>query len=95
VNKHFINTSIGTLFVSNIIGFSSIALADTCKITDPTRTPLNIRERPNGEIIGTIRNGKTISILKFALDENGKPWAKIQDKSGRIGWVIREFISCY
>jgi serine/threonine protein kinase, bacterial len=69
--------------------------AGTCRITDPTSTPLNIRERPNGEIVGTINNGRIVSILKFALDENSKPWAKIRDKSGRTGWVIREFISCY
>jgi serine/threonine protein kinase, bacterial len=80
--------------VSNSPVVKAISAA-TCKITDPTGTPLNIRERPNSEIIGTINNGRNISILKYAVDKNGKPWANIRDESGQTGWVIREFVSCY
>jgi uncharacterized protein YraI len=79
--------------------FSAIALAlltysaaasAACIVTDPTGTPLNIRAAPNGEIIGTLRNGVSVTISGTVYDSRGRLWANIG-----IGWVFREFISCY
>ena len=61
-----------------------------CIVTDPTGTPLNIRTAPNGEIIGTLRNGAAVTIQSTAYDRSGRLWANIG-----TGWVYREFISCY
>jgi hypothetical protein len=70
----------------------------TCRVTDPTGTPLNIRARPNGKIISKVRNGMVVNPQLVASDR-GKPWALVtvkQRSHDRIqGWVIREFISCY
>ncbi len=68
-----------------------------CRITDPTGTPLNVRQGPQGRIIGTIRNGVSVHIAATARDHKGKPWVQIvEGERGRaIGWVIREFVSCY
>jgi Bacterial SH3 domain len=70
-----------------------------CKVTDPTGTPLNVRDRPNGKIINKLKNGRKVDILEISSDSKGRPWAKVGgDYNGQYkvwGWVIREFISCY
>jgi hypothetical protein len=68
---------------------------DRCKITDPTGTPLNIRTIDK-KITGTIGNGQIVYVTDYSADDAGKPWAFIETASGRkLGWVYREFISCF
>jgi hypothetical protein len=73
------------------------AEGDRCKVTDPTGTPLNVRSKPNGKIIGTLANGTLVSVMKYTDDDNGKPWVRVKDYKTKkpIGWVFREFLSCY
>lgn len=73
------------------------AYAQTCKVTDPTGTPLNVRATPNGKIIGKINNNITVYVSEYAYDDKGRPWALVFDAKNDkyIGWVFREFISCY
>ncbi len=73
------------------------AAGDRCKVTDPTGTPLNVRSAPGGKGANQLANGTLVSVVGYGEDNNGKPWAQIKDyKTGKpIGWVFREFISCY
>jgi uncharacterized protein YraI len=73
------------------------AAGDRCKVTDPTGTPLNVRASPNGKIIGTLANGTLVSVAGYGEDANGKSWAQVKNYgTGKlIGWVFREFISCF
>ncbi|BAY03526.1 SH3 domain-containing protein [Anabaena sp. PCC 7938] len=68
-------------------------------MTDPTGTPLNVRDIPNGRIINKLKNGKEVYILEITYDNKRRPWAKIggyHNGQYRIwGWVFREFVSCY
>jgi hypothetical protein len=68
-----------------------------CIVSDPTGTPLNIRERPQGRIVGSLRNGTYVRLVNIAYDGLGRPWGYIAGwNTGRhLGWVFREFISCY
>lgn len=70
-----------------------------CKVTDPTGTPLNVRDRPNGKVINALKNGRDVYIEETAYDRQGRPWARVSgDRNGKYrlwGWVFREFISCY
>jgi hypothetical protein len=68
-----------------------------CRVTDPTGTPLNIRATPNGQIIGRAANGVLVSIVDTASDTRGRAWALIRPASGggAVGWVFREFVSCF
>lgn len=79
--------------------FSVAQAADVCKVTDPTGTPLNVRATPNGRVVGIVRNEAEVYIEEIANDDKGRPWARISTKSNSkkrvLGWVIREFISCY
>jgi hypothetical protein len=60
-------------------GFASAAGGDRCKVTDPTGAPLNVRESPNGKIVGTLANGALVAIVEAKDAANGKPWVKIVD----------------
>ena len=69
---------------------------DRCKVTDPTGTPLNVRESPNGKIVGTLADGALVAIVESKDAANGKPWVKIVGAKTKqpISWVFREFVSC-
>ncbi len=94
-------TTICFLFLVGVLAFAGVqnAKADQCKVTDPTGTPLNVRASPNGRITGKVRNGTIVYIKQYSSDRNGKSWARIGTYRGRkyviLGWVYREFISCY
>lgn len=68
-----------------------------CKVTDPTGTPLNVRSAPQGPIVGKLTNGNLVSILENADDAKGNPWVRIAMMSNNapLGWVLREFVSCF
>lgn len=67
-----------------------------CIVSDPTGTRLNVRNGPQGEVVGRLSNGTQVRIIDTARDRKGQPWAYIAHwRGGRIGWVFREFISCY
>jgi hypothetical protein len=87
-----------TLLGLSIVDLSARA-EQVCKVTDPTGTPLNVRDRPNGEVINSLRNGREVFILDTAYDDQNRQWVKIAgyyENEYRIwGWVIREFVSCY
>jgi hypothetical protein len=56
-----------------------------------------VRSGPNGKITGTLANGALVSITEYADDANGKPWVDVADYKTKkvIGWVFREFVSCF
>jgi hypothetical protein len=73
--------------------------SSTCQVTDPTGTPLNARLQPNGKIVNRIRNGRTVYVQSTARDDEGKPWVLVAIKNQGnykiLGYVLREFVSCY
>jgi hypothetical protein len=70
-----------------------------CKVTDPTGTPLNVRDQPNGQVINFLRNGREVYIEEVTYDDQDRPWVKVggyYNGTYRVwGWVFREFVSCY
>jgi len=70
-----------------------------CQVTDPTGTPLNVRDTPNGQVINALKNGREVYVHETAYDNQGRPWVKVggyyQGEYRMWGWVFREFISCY
>ncbi len=79
------------------VNFAAAAEGERCKVTDPTGTPLNVRAKPNGKITGTLANGTLVAIVESAADANGKPWVRVEAYTTKkpIGWVFREFVSCF
>ena len=75
----------------------SFAREGVCKITEPKGGPLNARVIPDGKIINKLKNGRKVYSGEIGYDSAGQPWTKVYDaNSGRyLGWVFREYISCY
>jgi Bacterial SH3 domain len=80
----------GRLLAEALAGLPKAPLG-TCVVNDPTDTPLNVRSRPYGKILGALRNGTFVNAGK----RNGK-WIKIVPEEGRgkSGWVFRQYLQC-
>lgn len=78
---------------------SPIKAEEVCRVTDPTGTPLNVRDNPNGRIINSLKNGREVYLREISHDQKSRSWALVggyyQGKYRIWGWVLREFISCY
>jgi hypothetical protein len=88
------------LFAATLLTFAFISDANAqsrCRVMDPTGTPLNLRTAPSGPIIGTLENGRLVTVLARAVGPGGKPWVHIASfETGEpLGWVFREFIACF
>lgn len=65
-----------------------IELAQTpigyCTVSDPTGTPLNVRQSPGGRVIGTLKNG-TVVALGATDGSEGEKWTRIiQPREGYV-----------
>src|SRR5215831_13867144 len=73
---------------------ADVSKVNTCVVADPTGTPLNVRNRPNGTILGALHNDTRVIILDAAL-VSGKVWSKIVPvEAGKVGWVFYSFLDC-
>ncbi|AZO32407.1 PAN domain-containing protein [Mesorhizobium sp. M1B.F.Ca.ET.045.04.1.1] len=61
-----------------------------CWITDPSGTPLNVRNRPFGELTGEVlQNSQSIKVTQFSWDPRGHPWAAVPG-----GWSSAKYMTC-
>jgi len=68
--------------------------AVVCTVEDPTGTPLNVRNRPNGTLVGALHNDAEVLVTQNAI-VNGKAWSKVVPLgAGKEGWVFYNFLSC-
>jgi uncharacterized protein YgiM (DUF1202 family) len=70
-------------------------LGKICTVADPTGTPLNIREEPNGKILGTWNNGVRVRPYEEKL-HNGKTWYAVERlaQDNAAGWVFDPYLKC-
>ncbi|MGD1698845.1 SH3 domain-containing protein [Dapis sp. BLCC M229] len=47
-----------------------------CTVSDPTDSPLNVRDRPNGEVIGILEND-TVVAIGVTDGSEGENWTRI------------------
>ena len=74
---------------------ATTASAQTCIVNDPTGTPLNVRARPNGAILGALHNGAAVQVLQVIHDNGGRAWANIAPLGAGVrGWVFGSFLTC-
>jgi hypothetical protein len=65
-----------------------------CVVADPTGTPLNVRSRPNGTILGALHNDTRVIVTDSAV-ASGKVWSKVVPvEAGKVGWVFRSHLDC-
>jgi uncharacterized protein YraI len=84
-----------TLVAAAFVLSASAASAQSCMVSDPTGTPLNVRAKPGGTILGTLRNGSNVQLIDTIDDSRGRRWAEVSARGyGQSVWVFREFVSC-
>lgn len=66
----------------------------TCTVADPTGTPLNVRQVPGGQILGTVANGSRVQVVEERADDKGRMWSNIVSSDQLTGWVFRDYIRC-
>ncbi|HEV7304966.1 SH3 domain-containing protein [Ensifer sp.] len=64
-----------------------------CTVADPTGTPLNVRDAPNGRVVATLANGTRVRETE-ERHLNGKRWSAVSAKAGAIGWVFSAYLDC-
>ena len=85
------------LFISLVLMVAVVVSAsaqEICRVSDPTGTPLNIRETPNGQIVGNLTNGMVVSVLATVVSKDNKKWTHIGRDGIPIGWVFRDYVDC-
>jgi hypothetical protein len=68
----------------------------TCRVFDPTSTPLNVRTAPNGRVVGNLQNGLVVRILDERTENEGQAWVYVGNPENGmpIGWVFRNYLDC-
>ena len=65
-----------------------------CTVNDPTGTPLNMRSKPNGPILGSLHNGARVNLWERVYIRD-KSWARVTPVGpGKSGWVFRPYLEC-
>jgi len=72
---------------------TAVAVPSSCRVMDPTGTPLNVREEPNGVVVDTLTNGTLLQVLGIQQDSRGREWARVQTQRA-LGWAFRDYIDC-
>lgn len=73
--------------------------ARVCVVADPTGTLLNVRDAPNGAVVGQIANGVWVKATD-RMTSRGKPWVYIHDSDPNgslgepLGWVFADYVKC-
>jgi hypothetical protein len=90
-----------TIIALEIYKIMSVRRKDTtrtskksCAVADPSGTPLNVRNRPNGRILGALSNDSEVFITDVT-EVGGRKWAKVVPLGdGKTGWVFRDYLTC-
>src|SRR5438552_3189762 len=81
------------VFYAAFLASSVVMAGETCTVSDPTGTPLNVRLRPNGPIVGALHN-ETQVLMDLVKRVQGRQWAKVIPLAGESGWVFRDYLRC-
>jgi len=86
--------AVAALLAATAIPVHAHVDAVVCTVEDPTGTPLNVRNRPNGTLVGALHNDADVLVTQNAI-VNGKVWSKVVPiGAGKEGWVFYNFLSC-
>ena len=96
---------IGLIVLLLIMGNSMAQAEDKCTVTGTTNTPVNIRNAPNGGVVGQLKIGDVIYAeysfkvpKEDPLDEmkNDEDWRGVENKERTkiTGWVNEKYLKC-
>jgi len=83
-----------SLAAATAMATTANAAVVACAVADPTGTPLNVRNAPNGTILGALTNDAMVMVKDIA-QVNGKKWVKVMPLGpGKSGWVYFNYLNC-
>lgn len=92
--RHAIVSGFATLFSVLAVGLAHACDGPpVCTVVDPTGTPLNVREGPNGRILSTLNKGAKVEIVAHR-DHDGSRWALVGKYAEAWGWVFGAYLDC-
>ncbi|MGL4490047.1 MAG: SH3 domain-containing protein [Rhizobiaceae bacterium] len=85
----------GWLFAAYLKCEGADQYGEICTVADPTGTPLNVREEPNGAIYGTYENGVRVRPYEEKTVK-GKKWVAVERfaEDNTAGWVFDPYLKC-
>lgn len=97
--KKYINTLMVLLLAFSFIPKASAGRFHLCQVSDPTGTPLNVRVKPYGTIVTSLKNGKLLLPIfkERAYDKKGNAWVPVKDHlTGKyLGYVYEKYLFCW
>ena len=74
---------------------AEISESSLCKANDPSDTYINLRETPNGRLVGPVNNGQKLVVVSDSVnDSKGRPWIKVSNPSRSIiGYAMQSLTS--
>jgi len=85
------------ILTASILVGASQALAcggpPVCTVVDPTGTPLNVRDGPNGKILATLKRGSIVEVIDHRT-ASGDRWALVASYAEAWGWVFGAYLAC-
>ncbi|MCV9962160.1 SH3 domain-containing protein [Pararhizobium sp. BT-229] len=87
------NRIIAAAILAVFTGGAAPAFGAACIVADPTGTPLNVRDEPNGQILSTLDNGLALEVVGETRS-GGKRWVKVTRNGEPLGWVFADFLDC-
>ena len=83
-----------SLAAATAMATTANAAVVACAVADPTDTPLNVRNAPNGTILGALNNDAMVMVKDIA-QVNGRKWVKVMPLGpGKSGWVYFNYLNC-
>lgn len=66
-----------------------------CQANDPSDTYINLRETPNGRLVGPVNNGQKLLVVGDSVnDSKGRPWVKVSVPSkSMVGYTMKSLTS--
>lgn len=61
-------------------------------VVETAGSSLNVRSSPDGDILGTLPNGESVTVTEEKTADNGTLWYYIEFPSGLKGWCTAQFI---
>lgn len=97
MNARAAGVATAAIFLAAVVMTTTAEAKNRCRVMDPTGTPLNVRTTPYGRVLDALPNGMLVSVLDETRDRQGKLWVYVASYENDIplGWVFREYISCF
>ena len=94
--RHMLLSSHGCTETLRNIQESTTYFNRRCVVADPTSSPLNVRHKPNGQVMGTLRNGTIVFLGASYVDQRKRVWVEIKSSSDAPpqGWVFLSYLAC-